>query len=326
MKKIFKVMAVAAGLAALVYAIKQKTSSPSQAIFTVHFVLPLEHQALKDIVQGFRETLSKSMPGKIHFKEHNAQGDANLQRSILQKLSQEKADLVVPIGTTTTQSTVKLIKQTPILSLAAMYTETDRAGHQLGGVLDEISINQLTSFVETIHNPSGTLVIIHSTDDRRVKDALEMESQLNKKRIRTKRMMIHTLSDLYTLSQNLSNQTSSVVILKDHLVVSGIAVLKKACNEKKILLITSDEGTVKSGAPIGFGVTEKNIGQEGAKMAIKVLSGTPIEKLPIQHLAQLKIFVRSEFLANNPSFHTVVKKTAQKKNHQLIIISNGEPK
>lgn len=324
MKKIFKIMAFAAGLSALVYAIKQKTLSPSQAIFTVHFVLPLEHQALKDIVQGFRETLSEAMPGKIEFKEHNAQGDANLQRSILQKLSQEKANLIVPIGTTTTQSAVKLIKQTPLLSLAAMYTETERAGHQLGGVLDEISINQLTSFMETIHNPAGTLVIIHSTDDRRVKDALEMERQLNKKKIRAKRMMIQTLSDLYTLTQSLPKETSSVVILKDHLVVSGITILKRVCEERKILLITSDEGTVKNGAPIGFGVTEKDIGKEGGKMAHKVLSGTPIETLPIQQLSQLKIFVRSEVLATKPDFRSLVKNTAQQNNYQLIIISNGK--
>src|SRR3989338_6008023 len=69
---------------------------------TVGILVPMEHRAMDEIVAGFKETLTQRYPGKITFLVKNAEGDINLQRSILQSFEQKSIDLYAPIGTQTT--------------------------------------------------------------------------------------------------------------------------------------------------------------------------------------------------------------------------------
>ena len=320
MKVSIKTITILTTIALIGFFIKSKffknTGTPNH--LQIHFVIPLEHQALNDIVNGFKESLSAELPGKVAYNVHNAQGDPNLQRAILQKLAQEKVSLVVPVGTTTAQMALKIIKDKPLLSLAAMYSEADRKGYQVTGVLDEISLSKFSDFLTLLHTAPSTIVLIHSTDDRRLKDAIEMEKKLKARKIYVKRLMVQTLNDLYTISQNFPSGTHSVIMLKDHLIVSGISVLKKACDKKKIPLITSDEGSVKSGASMGFGVTEKDIGIKGGKMAAQILTGTPVKNIPIQTLSTLKVFINPQFLKTRPCFQEILEKICQQNNYLLV--------
>lgn len=75
---------------------------------------------------------------------------------------------------------------------------------------------------------------------------------------------------------------------------SGIATLKNIAEKKGILLLTSDEGTVKEGAPLGIGVNEYDVGQEGAKRASEVMEGKSIADLPILQMSHVKVFVDTQ--------------------------------
>ena len=326
MKTSLKTLLFISGLLVASYGLKNYFRLSSSADLQIHFVMPIEHQALRDIIAGFQEALARDVTTPIHYTVHNAQGDANLQRSILQSLMREKTDLIVPISTTTTQMSLKIIKDKPLLSLAAMYTEADRKAHQLTGVLDEISMLQFATFVAHVTPSKGMIVLVHSADDRRVTDAQEMEALLKSKGFSVKRLMIQTLNDLYTLSQSLPATATALLIFKDNLVASGITVLKKATEEKKMLLITADEGTVKSGAPLGFGVTEKDIGREGAKLAAQILKGTSPAAIPIQHLRDLKVFVNSKFVQQNPAFQDLLEKVCTTNGYELVVTQNGDSK
>lgn len=326
MKTSLKTLLFIIGLILISYGLKSYFRPSSSPALQIHFVMPIEHQALRDIIAGFEESLSREVATPIHYKVHNAQGDANLQRSIFQSLMREKTDLIVPIGTTTTQMSIKIIKDKPLLSLAAMYTEADRKGHELTGVLDEISMSQFATFVEQVVPAKSGVVLIHSADDRRVQDALEMETILKSKGFSVKRLMIQTLNELYTVSQSLPSTSKALVIFKDNLVASGITVLKKATEEKKILLITADEGTVKNGASLGFGVTEKDIGRDGAKLAAQILNGASPAAIPVHHLTDLKVFVNSKFMEENPSFQSLLEKICKKNGYQSIVTQAGESK
>jgi putative ABC transport system substrate-binding protein len=108
------------------------------------------------------------------------------------------------------------------------------------------------------------------------------------------------------------------VILKDHLVVSGITALTKICDKKKIMLVTSDEGTVKSGASLGFGLTERDIGKEGGKIAAQILNSTAIQTIPIKHLSDLKVFANPKFLEKNKSLQPTLEKICHQYHYQLV--------
>src|SRR5689334_1669417 len=83
-------------------------TSKRKAETVVGVIVPMEHQALNDIVSGLREGLKSDKP--ITLRVMNAQGDPNIQRSIIQQLVQDDCDVLVPIGTGASQMTLALAK------------------------------------------------------------------------------------------------------------------------------------------------------------------------------------------------------------------------
>lgn len=261
---------------------------------TVGIILPMEHQALNDIAQGFQDQFSAQYGAPVTYKVQNAQGDLNLQQAIIKNLIDQDVDLLVPIATHTAQMTLKLSKKIPVVTLAAIVPEAERLRNSpvnATGVLDEVPPLHALSFLKHLRPHLKHMTLIHSASDKIIKEVEEAKEEAKKMGITVQALMIQTLPDLYTMAKSIEDQSEVLYILKDNLVASGIATLKNIAKKKGILLLTSDEGTVKEGAPLGIGVTEYDIGKEGAKRAIDVFSGHAIADLPILQMSNLKVFV-----------------------------------
>ena len=78
--------------------------------------------------------------------------------------------MIVPVGTSTTQMTLSLVKEQPIVSLAALYSETERQERSFKnhtGILDEIGGRKYDHkcFVKEITSREGERgAIVHITD------------------------------------------------------------------------------------------------------------------------------------------------------------------
>src|SRR5438045_1796262 len=92
----------------------------------IGIIEPLEHTAIDEIVKGFTETVQQQSAKPVTFKIENAQNDANLQRAIIQRMQDAHYTLIVPIGVGTTQMTLAMIHDQPVVSLASSLTEADR--------------------------------------------------------------------------------------------------------------------------------------------------------------------------------------------------------
>ena len=281
----------------------------------IGIILPLQHKAMDDIVTGFKETLKAEYPKQLEFKIANAQNDMNLQRAIIQQMKDEKLDIIVPVGTIATQMALSLIHDQPIIGIAATYTEKDRQANQtcnVTAVQDEIPPEQVIGFIHSTYPKLTHLALIHSTSDKvfpDVEKAVAFGKQLG---IEVKPMMVQTLAELYSVSHALPSNTQGILILKDHLIVSGITTLSMRATKLNIPLITSDQGSVQEGGGFSLGVPERQIGVEGAKLAKAILTGQSVCKLPIIKMTKLTIFMnRSALKKQNQSVAQIEKSAAQ---------------
>ena len=260
----------------------------------VMVVVPIQHQALNDITTGFREGLLKFYTGPVTIKIYNAQGDNNVQNAIIQQgKQQQNINLVVSIATTTLQTAAAIIDNKPILGLAATYTEKERLSRKtknLTVLQDEIAPKHILAFIKKLFPNIKKITVIHSNTPK-IQYELNIFKKLCKKtNIEVQKLLVPTLMDLYSISRSIDKNTDIVFILKDNIIASGIQTLNQQVKKLKIPLVTSDEGTVKQGADIALGVTEKDIGTQGAKIAAKILEGQDISKMPVQFMKNLKIF------------------------------------
>jgi len=254
---------------------------------TIGIVLPMEHAALDDIVEGFKQEINKAYQGPVTITVQNAHGDMNIQRAILQQFADQKVSLVVPVGTAATQMAVATVKKQPILSLACLCPEQMP---NMTGVRDEVKVATQLAFIHDFLPKLKKITLVYSNSEK-VFDDVEQTVTIGKKLgITVQKLMIQALPDLYSVSRAIDKDSEAVFILKDHLIVSGIQTLAREAEKRHILVMTSDEGSIKSGGSFAIGVREQSIGEQGALLAANILQGTDVNSLPIEDMRALTLF------------------------------------
>ncbi|HXH55444.1 MAG TPA: ABC transporter substrate binding protein [Gammaproteobacteria bacterium] len=275
--------------------IHAEQSSPVLKPLQIGILIPMDHAAIRDIVAGFEGVVRAHYPNRtIYFNVQSAQNDIKLQRSIIELFVGKKMDIIVPVGTSATQMTLSLVKEQPIVSLAAQYTEVDRQKRvfkNMTGVLDEIGGKKKLAFIKSVMPKIKTITLIyHSGNEKNYAEIAELKTESKALGITLQTLMIQILPELETAARAILPNTEVILIGKDHLLASGIRMLIPIAASRGIPLMTSDEGTVAEGAAVALGVSERMIGEEGGKLAIKVLDGYPIKNLPMQEMQTLIAF------------------------------------
>ncbi|USO02537.1 MAG: hypothetical protein H6850_00875 [Alphaproteobacteria bacterium] len=243
---------------------------------TIGVIVPMEHDALKEIVKEFEKTLDRKH--KVIVK--NAMGDSNLQRSIIQYFNTQKIDLFAPIGTAATQMTTSIARGKNILGIASYQVKGAKV------LQDEVTAEPILNLIKENFSNIKTLALVYSHNEKilpEIKHAQEVCKKLN---INVQLMPVYTAQDIYTVSKSI--KAEGVLILKDHIVVSGLTTLLKI----GLPVFASDHISVQKGALCAIGVHEGDIGIAAAQLSNKLLKGEQLAD--VSHMKTLKVFVNKD--------------------------------
>lgn len=256
---------------------------------TIGIILPMEHEALSQIVSGLKEELKAE--GNVRLKVMNAQGDPNLQRAIVEQLAQGECDLLIPIGTSTSQMTLALAKGKNVLCLAAN-SSLVQDGFQATALDDELSAADSFTFLRTTFPEVKKITLLYSPSEKVADEIPILERSARENGIEVQKLLVYTMADLYTMSDAIALDSGAVFVLKDHLVVSGMRTVAQQAEKRGIFVMSSDEGSVREGAAFAIGVEEKNIGRQGGEIAKRILQGeAPQEISPHTVAGPFPLFV-----------------------------------
>jgi len=252
------------------------------------------------------------------------QGDINLQRAIIQKFNQDQSGLIVPVSTSTTQMTAAIVTKKPIVSLASTFSEADREQRSVKNItnVDDESavipgINFFFATIPDLHK----VTIVHTSADKIISQLATFKKMAQDHGIKVQDIMIQQLSELYSASSRIAEDTQAIFILKDNLIASGINTLVNIANNRKLPLITSDGGTVESGAAFAVGFKEEQVGAEGAKIAARVLKGEDISTIPVKFLDKKFVFINEQAAQKqNLNLNRII---ANAKKHKYEIVVYG---
>lgn len=257
---------------------------------TIGIIVPMEHAALTEMIQGFKEKLPDA-----NIRVLNAQADQTLQKSIINQLIHEQCDLLVPIGTQTSQMTLHLAKKEKVLCLAAN-TDISPAISRVTVLDDECTVQKAFCLLHELFPEIKKISLVHSTSDKIYQELQVLQKIATEKGISLQKLAVLGLPDLYTIGQAIDSDSQAVFILKDHLIVSGITALVKQVKDRQIPVITSDNGSVCSGATLAIGIKEADIGKEGAILAQKILQGHLLEP-SVTLQGPLRLFLNTQACA-----------------------------
>ncbi|MDF2577671.1 MAG: hypothetical protein K0S74_1155 [Chlamydiales bacterium] len=326
MKKIFLFLIIILLIAIISQTLTQG-GIKRQKIITL--VLPMEHAALDQIVKGFKEELDKQGLSQV-FKVivANAQGDIQLQRSLIQKAIRDQSSYIMPIGSAASQMTLSMVKDQKVITLAAnpKILETAKMEAQVTGVVDEIPIEAHVEFIKSVESNLRKVAIIYSPAEKIYPEVIEFEKSAHRHGIQLQKLMVNNLSELYLASKAIQKDVDLIFILKDHLIVSGITTLIQQAHQLGIPLVTSDEGSLNVGGVFALGVREQSIGKEGVRIIQKLEAGQNIQELAMNVVSPLCLFINKRECALFEVDIASLERCALTKGYQVVLINHSGDK
>jgi len=300
------------------------SDSSSMKTVTIGILVPVQLPALNEIVAGFEGELShlyNTNNTRVIYLVENAEGSTDMMRSILMQFKNQNVDMVVPIGTIANQIALPIIKTQPIVALAALFTEADRANSSnknITNIVDELTIEQQLTFIHKAMPNLKYLTLVYSPEERSNAYIQRTNVAAQNNGITLQLLKIKQASEISNVNTLINTNSQAMFILKDELLASGVPELIKIANTRHIPLIASDDGSVSNGAAFAVGVGERQIGSDGASLALKVLQGTPAKNVPIDIMTNYRVFINSSAAAMQHLDLSDVTSTANAYNYLVI--------
>ncbi len=280
------------------------TLSPASAkVFRIGVTQIISHPAIDACRQGFYDQMKDEgfIEGKdVVYDFRNPEGDMSLVASIAKKFVADKVDLIYSISTPSTQACVAAAEGTNIPIIFGAMTDPvsakvvaswDKPGGNCTGASDWAEADpQLKIIKEILPKVKVIGTVYNAGETNSVVQVREFKSAAPKFGVeKVIEATAATTADVYAAANSLAGRVECMWIGTDSTAVSSIGSIVKVCEEKKIMLYSTDKSQVPKGAVVSLGLSYYELGRESGKMVAKVLRGAkpadmPVVKAPLTDL------------------------------------------
>jgi len=248
----------------------------------------VEHPALDATRLGILDEL-KDHSIKIDFQ--SAQGNAALAAQIAQKFVGLAPQVMVGIGTTSTQALISANQRSLIPIVFS--SVTDPKGAKLvqnfkspEGIVTGVSNYsdprmQFEIFKKILPTLSKIGIIYNPGEPNSVALVEAMKKIANTQNLHLKFATANTTADVVQATHSLLSHVEAIFINNDNTALSAFDAIVKICTEQKIPVFCSDTAMIERGALAAVGPNQYEIGRQTGKIILQILAGESPHHIPI---------------------------------------------
>lgn len=265
----------------------------------------VEYVALDQSREGFIKALEENGykdGDSIKIEYQNAQGDIAVAQTIGKKYASQKKDLIFAIATASAQGAYNATKDIPIMITAVtdpvkagIAKSLDKPETNVSGTSDYLPVEKQLDLIKQLIPKAKKIGIIYNTSE--VNSEVQVEEL--KKAAKDYEIITTGVSSTNDVSSAVNSLVKKIDVLyvpTDQLVVSSMPIIAKSTLEAKIPIIAAEKGSVEAGALATVGINYYKLGYEAGKMAIEVLKGKDISKMPIKISEETDIYINEDSL------------------------------
>ncbi|WP_084284759.1 ABC transporter substrate-binding protein [Clostridium lundense] len=265
----------------------------------------VEYVALDQNREGFIKALEENgyKDGEnIKIDYQNAQGDIAVSQTIAKKFTSEKKDLIFAIGTPAAQGAFNATKEIPIMISsvtdpvkAGLVKSIEKPETNVSGTSDYLPVEKQLDLIKKLVPKAKKIGFIYNTSE------VNSEVQLNElKKVAKDYEIISTgvtsTNEVNSAIVSLVKKIDVLYVPTDQLVVSSMPIIAKNTLEAKVPIIAAEKGSVEGGALATVGINYYKLGYETGKMAVAVLKGEDISKMPIKISDATDVYINEDSL------------------------------
>jgi putative tryptophan/tyrosine transport system substrate-binding protein len=262
--------------------------------FVVAIVSIVEIEPIAQLREGFKTVFEQSGFAKQHkvvINEFNAQNDPSLQNQIVDKLATNKPNLIYVLGTPMAQTIQKRLPDVLLLQgavtdpvAAGLAKSWEGSGNNYFATSDLPPVQKQLDLIVQLTPKVKNLGIIYNpgeTNSVAVVSRIRSFIATSKIDMRLAERPVSNTAEVTTAIQSLLGKADAIYLPPDNTVHAAIPVVGKFANENNIPLYATVSTALKDGALATLSLDFKVLGEESAKLALKVLAGSDPGSLPI---------------------------------------------
>ena len=290
----------------------------------------VEHDALDAAREGFLAALAEGgyEDGRnVTIDFQNAQNDQSNLKTMSQKFVNDKNDLILAIATPAAQSVATETTEIPILGTAitdyaeAGLVESNEAPNgNLSGTSDKTPVKEQFDLLKQILPEAKTVGIMYNSSEANSEIQAKMAEEAAKALgLSCEFATVTTTNDITQAVQSLVGKADVLYIPTDNTFASAMASVASVTNDAKLPVIVGEVGMCSGGGLATLGINYYTLGEQTGKMAIRVLEGEDISKMPIEYTDNADLCINLDIAKEiNVTIPQSILDSAS------IIIENGE--
>ncbi|MEG0090560.1 MAG: ABC transporter substrate-binding protein [Oscillospiraceae bacterium] len=265
----------------------------------------LEHTSLDLAKEGFIKALADGgyVDGEnITIDFQNAQADQSNLLTMSQRFVNNKSDLILAIATGAAQSAAAQTKDIPILFTAVtdpvaagLVNSNEAPGGNISGTNDMSPMEKQIELMLTLAPDTKTVGVMYtSSEDNSVMQAAAVKEILKKKGLTYIEQTVTSSNDVQQATQSIVTKCDAIYIPTDNTFASAMPIVGEITQKAKVPVICGEESPVKNGGLATLGLNYYNLGHQTGEMAVRVLKGEDISKLPVESQEKYSYLINGE--------------------------------
>ncbi len=289
--------------------VSSEQSNSTDLIKKIAILVPASHSSMEKIEEGFKVALQQKYGLNCSFDLFNANGSRPLMHAQAEEIVQQGYDLVFTIGEGATkivkEVSTKKNKPIPVVFTAVadpvgqnLVESMQSSGNNLTGISASDNQRLQIEILKQLKPSMKKLLLVYDpTRPSRAAVRDDVQRVAQDLGIEFKTVEIYKTNEIYGKVSAFFDDVDVVLVLTDHVVVSGIDSLVKLCNRHGIMLYTSELDSVSKGAVAGFGIASEDYGSQAADLAYQILAeGKKPFDVPVLQASLFKLRINRKMM------------------------------
>ena len=255
-------------------------SAADGATYTVGICQLVQHDALDQATQGFKDALTEKLGDAVSFKEGNASGDSANCSTIIDGFLSDGVDLILANATAPLQAAAAATSEIPILGTSitdyATALEIDdwtgTVGSNISGTSDLAPLDQQADMLHEMFPDAQNVGLLYcSGEPNSVYQCDVITGYLEEYGYTVERYAFTDTNDVTSVAQTAADNSDVIYIPTDNTAASYASTIHNVVVPAGVPVITGDTGTCSGCGVAVLGIDYYELGQITGEMAYEIL-------------------------------------------------------
>jgi len=273
---------------------------------TIGIIQMMEHPSLDLIRETFIAEMRALGYTDVNFEHRNGVGaDMTVLTTIAQTFVGNHVDMIVAIATPAAQAAAATTSDIPILFAAitnpiaaGLVDDLQNPDANITGTSDKICVESIFDFALELVPDATTFGLVYNLGEvNSVASINEAKALLTARGLRYREAPVMGTAYVQQAALSLVGHVDAFFTPTDNTVAAAMPVFAQVAIDAGIPIFTGADSMVMDGGLATVGIDYAILGAETARMASRILAGTPISEVPVATMQDFRTIVNRETAA-----------------------------